>query len=90
MSSPITIAITRRVRPEAREQFEHAVSDWVKQSVAFPGHLGVLQIRPQDGGDEYGALLRFEDHAAWDRFKDWKPYQNFLTRVRPFIVELAA
>jgi uncharacterized protein len=86
---PITIAITRKVRPGAHDDFERAVTDWMKQSVTFPGHLGVLQLRPADDGNEYGALLRFEDQAAWDRFKDWPPYKEFLTRIRPFIEEPA-
>lgn len=81
----VNILITRRVRPEARAEFERAVRDWIPQAVQFPGHLGVFMLKPGSASDEYGALLRFQSRADWHAFEEWPPYRRFLADIRPML-----
>lgn len=66
---PVTVAISRRVRPgrdAAYEDWVHRVSDI---AAGFPGHEGISVIRPgAPGDDRYVLVMRFarpEDLRRW-------------------------
>ena len=82
VNQPVTVVVTRAVRAGREEAFEHAVREWIPAAVAFPGHLGVLMLRPPPGGREYGAVLRFRSEEAWEGFRDSEGYRAFLAGVR--------
>lgn len=79
---PLTVVVTRLVRAGREEAFEAAVREWIPTAVAFPGHLGVLILRPAAGGREYGAVLRFHSRAAWEAFRDSAEYRSFQDSLR--------
>jgi uncharacterized protein len=81
----VNILIARNVKPERHADFEQVVRDWVAKATQFPGHLGVLMIRPGEHSDEYGAVLRFTNESRWNAFKDWPDYQRFLDQIRPML-----
>lgn len=82
---PVTIVITRSVRPGYEQAFEQAVTNWMPKSLAYPGHLGVHMIRPLPGGRDYGAVLKFCTLENWHHFRDSHDYQNFLGSIRPLL-----
>lgn len=84
-SDPVAIAIIRSIRPDQVKAFEAALRDWIPRSLEFPGHAGVLIVRPPEGGHEYGAFLRFADAEAWTRFQRWPDYLAFLDHIRPML-----
>jgi uncharacterized protein len=86
-AQPITIVITRRVRPDSLDAFERAVHAWVPRAVEFPGHLGALLVRPPAGGDEYGVVLRFRAAPDWEGFRQWAPYREFLSGIAPMLID---
>lgn len=67
---PVTVAITRIVKPGCEEAFEQALHDFVQDSLHLPGQLGVHILRPPPGSGsrEYGILRRFESAEARDEF----------------------
>lgn len=79
---PLTVVVTRLVRAGREQAFEAAVREWIPTAVAFPGHLGVFMLRPTAGGREYGAVLRFRSHAAWEAFRDSAEYRSFQHSLR--------
>ncbi|MDY3563540.1 antibiotic biosynthesis monooxygenase [Gemmata sp. JC673] len=81
-ADPVTVVVTRVVRPGHEEAFERALREWVPRSVTHPGHLGVLILRPPAGGREYGAVLRFESWGAWENLRDSDDYRAFLEAIR--------
>ncbi len=77
---PVTVAITRVVKPGCEEAFERALHDFVQDSLHLPGQLGVHILRPAPGSGsrEYGIMRRFADAEARDAFyrlplfEEWK------------------
>ncbi len=69
-SSPVTVAVTRTVKPGCEAAFERALHDFVQRSLAEPGQLGVQILRPPPGtgSREYGILRRFDSADARDAF----------------------
>jgi antibiotic biosynthesis monooxygenase (ABM) superfamily enzyme len=56
---PVTMIVTRVVRPGHTETFEQWVHAVAADAMTFPGHLGVHVIRPGAGSNEYTAIFRF-------------------------------
>jgi len=84
--APITVVVTRRVKPDCTAAFEAAVRDWVPKATALLGHLGVLMLQPPLGGDEYGAVLRFRSADDWRAFQAWPVYLAWLDGLRPLLL----
>jgi antibiotic biosynthesis monooxygenase (ABM) superfamily enzyme len=84
-ANPLTVVITRSVRPGCEEVFESTLKDWIPRLLAFPGHLGVHMFRPSAGSREYAAVLKFRTQAAWDMFRQAPQYLEFLATIRPFL-----
>src|SRR4051812_31724778 len=82
---PVTVVVSRVVRAGHEEAFERAVRAWIPTAVAFPGHEGVLMLRPPPGGREYGAVLRFHSPEAWEAFRDAPEYRAFLDGLRDYL-----
>jgi uncharacterized protein len=81
-NSPVTVLITRLVRPGHEAAFEAAVRAWIPVSLSFPGHLGVHVLRPPPGGREYGAVVKFASRGQWDAFAASPEYRAFLAGIR--------
>lgn len=67
---PVTVAVTRIVKPGCEEAFERAIHGFVERSLRLPGQLGVHILRPVPGSGsrEYGILRRFVSAEARDEF----------------------
>ena len=74
MSAPVTVLVTRRVKPGHADAFEQTMGRMIEAAAGFPGHLGGHLIRPgegADGGDEpdlWHVIFAFDtpDHLqAW-------------------------
>lgn len=86
MSDPaVNILITRSVRPGREAAFEEAVGAWIPIAMRFPGHRGVVMLRPGPGSLGYATLLRFRSGADWERFRAWPDYQAFVESLRPML-----
>lgn len=88
---PITVAVTRTVKPGSEAAFEKALQAFVRRSLETQGQLGVLVLRPAaDGGSrEYGILRRFaspDDLEAFygsELYSDWEREVAHLTAGEP-------
>jgi antibiotic biosynthesis monooxygenase (ABM) superfamily enzyme len=68
-AAPVTLVISRRVRPGGEETFEAWARELQAASRGFPGYRGVGVLRPPPGVREYTFVSRFDSdtHArAWD------------------------
>lgn len=55
--NPVTVLVTRRVKPGHAPAFEHTMGRMIEAAAGFPGHLGGHLIRPgegTEGGDGTG------------------------------------
>lgn len=82
---PVTVIISRRMKPGTEEWFEEWLRGVTADAVRFPGHLGVDVIRPPNTATgDYVLVFRFETYAhlrAWDESPvraDW------LKRAEPY------
>lgn len=68
---PVTVVVTRKVKPGLERQFETALHDFVARSLTLPGQLGVQIMRPAPGseGREYSIVRRFRDRSALEQFR---------------------
>ena len=80
MSEPVTVQITRVVRPGSEAAFEAALHEFIANSLNTPDQQGVHVLRPAPGtgSREYGILRRFASSQARDEcyasslFAHWK------------------
>ncbi len=66
---PVTVLVSRRVKPGREAEFETWLEEVRKAAVAFPGHQGVTVSRPLDPArPDYLVVFRFDSArhlAAW-------------------------
>jgi uncharacterized protein len=61
---PITVLVTRRVRPGRAAEFEQLMAGMLNAASGFPGHLGGYLIKPSAPGDRsYHMLFAFDSEA---------------------------
>ena len=49
--NPVTVLVTRRVKPTHAQAFEQTMGQMMAAAASFPGHLGGHLIRPGEAGD---------------------------------------
>lgn len=83
MSSPIHLAITRRVKPGREQEFEHKLAGFAHRSLAEPGTRGVQLLHPAEGSvvREYGIVRSFASEADRDAFYRSELYQDWLRDI---------
>jgi antibiotic biosynthesis monooxygenase (ABM) superfamily enzyme len=83
----IHVAITRRVRKGSEAEFQQALREFLRDSLAREGVLGVHMLSPAPGDDagEFGILRTFADAAERDAFYDSTLYAAWLERVAPLV-----
>lgn len=82
---PISVVITRRVRPGCADEFERRLREFIPVALAFPGHLGVHVLRPAAGHDDWGVVLRFRSGRDWEAFRAWGTYADWTAGLRPLL-----
>ena len=85
-TDPLTVQISRTVRPGRESEFEKRVRAFVPIALEFPGHLGVQVVKPAPGaGREYLVIIRFANRALWERFLASEAYTDFREEIEPLL-----
>ena len=65
MSEPVTVLVTRRVRPDQEEAFNAWLRELAQLATRYPGHQGVTVIPPPETATEreYVIVFRFDTQA---------------------------
>jgi len=66
--SEVVSVIRHEVRPDSDAAYEAWIRDVVPIAQTFPGHQGVVVIRPGDGSRTYTAVLHFDTR---EHLRDW-------------------
>jgi antibiotic biosynthesis monooxygenase (ABM) superfamily enzyme len=87
MAEQVHIAITRRVRKECVGDFESALAEFARRSLAEPGARGVHCLYPPPGSAsrEYGVMRSFASAEDRDAFYASPLYQEWLAQIAPWI-----
>jgi antibiotic biosynthesis monooxygenase (ABM) superfamily enzyme len=67
---PVTVAVSRRVRPEREADFEMWARGISEAAEKFPGHLGAGHIRPAEAGGEHTIVYRFDTPEHFDNWQN--------------------
>lgn len=66
-TGPVTVLITRRVRPGRERDFEALAAALIEAAAQFPGHLGGYVLRPEgEGSALYQTLFAFDEQGHLD------------------------
>ena len=87
---PVTVVITRRVKPRCKKAFEKFISGITAAAMTFDGHLGTNVFRPSNPSDnEYRIIFKF-DHVS--NLKTWEESEcrrHWLARAESLRLEPA-
>ena len=87
---PVTLIITRRVKPGRENDYEAWLTRFQSDARNLPGYLGVTTQRPAPGGPrEYASVLRFDSLASLRAFEQGELRARYLAEV-PDLVEADA
>ena len=75
-TDPVTVCITRTVKPGCEADFERALHDFVQRSLSLPGQHGVHIMRPAPGSRsrDYGIIRKFASREALTAFRTSPEY----------------
>ena len=83
---PVTVVITRRVRPGREADYEAWLERLQHEARALRGYLGVTTQRPPPGGTrEYTSVVRFESLAALQEFEASELRSRHLAQVHDLV-----
>jgi uncharacterized protein len=84
-SSPLTVALIRKVRAGCETEFEAALHEFIQRSLNEAGQLGVYVVRPPLGSNsrEYGILRRFANAVDCDNFYSSQLFNEWQQKVSP-------
>ena len=71
---PVTVIVSRRVKPEAVSAFETLSDEMSRRASQFDGYMGATLFRPVSPDDpEYRMIFKFTDEASlaeWERSEE--------------------
>ena len=75
---PVTVYVTRKIRPDRVAEFERLLDQAIKTANKFPGYLGVTVFRPNRPRDhEYLIVFKFDKLSAllgWENSEERKKF----------------
>ena len=80
--APVTVLVTRRVRPGRSAEFEQMMAAVFTAAAGFPGHVGGFLIPPEDSGTGcYQTLFAFDNEAHLRAWTHSPQRQAWLDRI---------
>jgi len=84
---PITVSISRRVKPGHETQYETWISGVIEAAATYPGHLGTSVIRPgPTTNHEYVLIYRFDSYSNCQRWEKSSLRQEWLEKLGNMVV----
>ena len=87
MDGPVHIAITRRVRKEHVGEFEQALAEFARRSLAEPGRAACIAytLRPALARRNMACCARFASAEDRDAFYASPLYRDWIAQIKPWI-----
>ena len=87
---PVTVVITRRVKPRCKKAFEKFISGITASAMTFEGHLGTNVFRPNDPEDnEYKIIFKFDRASNLKVWEESECRRQWLARAESLRLEPA-
>lgn len=79
---PVTVDVSRRVKPGCEETFEEFISGITAAAMTFEGHLGVNIFRPFDPANpQYRIIFKFDRMSNLRRWEESEVRREWLARA---------
>lgn len=83
---PVTVAVSRRIKPGSEQAFEQFVTELSAVAMSFKGHLGANIFRPTYPGDnEYRIIFKFDHRSNYQRWLDSAARRQLMERSCQFL-----
>jgi len=83
IQGPVTVNITRIVKPGCEEPFEKELHEYIQRTLNLPGQLGVHVMKPAAGTSrDYGIVRKFASRAALDEYRKSREYLEWSEGAR--------
>lgn len=87
---PVTVVITRRVKPRCKKAFEKFISGITAAAMTFEGHLGTNVFRPSSPADnEYRIIFKFDRASNLKIWEESECRRQWLARAESLRLEPA-
>ena len=84
---PITVIISRRVKPEMVEEFESLTSEMTQRASKFSGYLGTTLFKPSSGNDpEYRIMFKFQDISSLQEWEGSSQRAEILEKIEDLLI----
>ncbi len=83
---PVTVAVSRRIRPGVEEQYEEWVRGVTQAAQQWPGHLGVNVLRPSAATQgEYVIIYRFDTYEHGRTWEESEERARWTARLNDMV-----
>ena len=87
---PVTVVITRKVKPRCKAAFEKFISGITAAAMTFEGHLGTNVFRPHSSTDnEYRIIFKFDRASNLKIWEESECRRQWLARAESLRLEPA-
>lgn len=87
---PVTVVISRRVKPRCKKAFEKFISGITAAAMTFEGHLGTNVFRPSSPEDnEYRIIFKFDRASNLQAWQESESRRQWLARAESLRLEPA-
>ena len=85
-NNPITVSISRKVKPGCEAEYEQWISEVVEVAKDFPGHQGASVLRPSSTTNhEYVIIYRFSNYQDCQYWENSDLRQHWLAKIEPWV-----
>lgn len=83
-----TVVITHRVLDERQDDYEHWLQEIMPVAKSYPGHLGVIIVRPVPGATStYTIVIRFDTREHLLAWMESADRTRLIEKAQPLLVE---
>jgi antibiotic biosynthesis monooxygenase (ABM) superfamily enzyme len=82
---PVTVTVTRQVKPGCEKEFEELVTTLAKRANHFPGHLGANFFRPSGTDKEYHVIFKFDSMSHFHQWETSDTRNELYNKIGPLL-----
>ena len=83
---PVTVTISRKVKPGCEKEFERLVSELSQEAVRFPGNLGTNLFRPTGKTLEYRIIYKFDCMRHFHKWEKSSIRAAYYKKISPLLL----
>jgi hypothetical protein len=87
---PVTVVVSRKVKPGKEAEYEEWIRGVTNIALSFEGHLGMNVFRPQNPGDPYVLVYKFDSGEHLDAWLKSDVRAEWVARAEKIAIETQA